>query len=82
MRKECHFVPFRSTAVEAVGIEFYQNYIRVEFMEIDLNLEYMLLSGGLDLYFAEVNCSPFLLHNMPPIDNSPPTAPLLAARLR
>ena len=37
----------------------------VEFMEIDLNLKYVLLLVGLDLHFAEVECGPFLLHSMP-----------------
>src|SRR5512143_1409996 len=74
---ELHFLSHRSVIVNTVGIKFYLHSCRVEIMEIDLNLEYMLLPMSLDLHIAEAECGPFLLHYMPPVDHPASLSPFI-----
>jgi hypothetical protein len=48
-----HLLPHRTIAVVAVGIELYSRRIRVEIIEIDLDLKHVLPSVGLDLHLTE-----------------------------
>jgi len=49
-----HFLPQGSTAHAAVGVKLYPHRLRVEVMETDLNLKYMLLATSLNRHFAKV----------------------------
>jgi len=48
-----HLLPDGSTAYDAVGIKFYPHRRRIEIIETDLNLEYVLLATCFDRHFAE-----------------------------
>jgi hypothetical protein len=49
-----HLLPHGSTAHDAVGVKLDLNCRRVEVIETDLNLKYVLLATSLNLHFAEV----------------------------
>ena len=64
-----HLLPHGTVAVDAVRIELNFCRIRVELMKIDINLEYVLLPGGLDFHFTETQRGPLVFQGVPPIDH-------------
>jgi len=48
-----HLHSLRCCAVKTIGIKLDPHCLRVEVIEIHLNLEYMLLAIGFNLHFAE-----------------------------
>src|ERR1035437_1919237 len=59
-----HLLPHRTVAVDAIGIKLYSRRIRVEIVEIDLNLKHVLLPVGLNLHFTDAHRGPLLFHSM------------------
>jgi len=75
---ELHLLSHRTAAVDTVGVKLYADRLRIEVVEIDLNLEYMLVPFGLDLQFAKEQGGPFLLNLMPPVDQLSALGPFIS----
>ena len=66
-----HFLPHRDTAVDPVSIEFDPYGLRLEVIEVNMDVKDVLLAFGLHLHFAEAKRSPFLFQAVPPSDHLP-----------
>ena len=53
----------------AFSVKLYSHCFGVEVMEINLNLKQVMLAASLNFYFTKVQCSPFLVQTVLPIDH-------------
>ena len=68
MSNALHLLPQWSTVPHSIGIEFDPHRLRVEIIEIQLNLKDVLLPVSLNLHVAEAQPGPFLFQSMSPIN--------------
>src|SRR5208283_3523695 len=66
-----------TAAVTSVGIKLNTYRVRVEVMEIDLNVKDMLPAFSLHLHLTKAERAPFLLQTVPPIKYLPADCALI-----
>lgn len=70
-------MPYRSAALNAVGIKLYADRLRIDAIEKDLNLKLMPISMIGNLQFTEAQRGPMFFQTVLPSDDLPANGTLI-----